>query len=173
MTDSSPPPFRARVPPSPWVLGFVAVVLVIVSGSASWWFNRGQATASTGGAVVAGVDLSRDDLSGISLQGADLSGTILNKAVLTGADLRGSLLAGTRSEDADFSGACLRDTTWTGATATSVVLDDANVTGADFSHARLSVRSAQDVRYDESTRWGAGGRPPEVPAASGDADPCS
>ena len=76
-----------------------------------------------------------------------LAGTKLCNVVLASADLRGADL-----EYANFKGVDLTKTHMSGA----------NVVGADLSEARLSLSMLDGVRYNSSTKWPVGFKPPPM-----------
>jgi uncharacterized protein YjbI with pentapeptide repeats len=137
-------------------------------------------------ATLSGIDLSGQDLAGFYLRGRDLAGANLAGADLTGADLTGVVLSGARLTrarlpravliggadlsdaeltDADLSGADLSDAVLAGAILTGADLTGADLRGADLIGARLagaelSTAHLAGVRYDASTEWPHGFRPP-------------
>lgn len=75
-----------------------------------------------------GVDLSHQDLSGMSLDGIDLTGAKLTRVDLQGASLKGAVLS-----DADLRGANLSKSYLQGA-----VIRDADLTGANLEYSRMA-----------------------------------
>jgi len=116
------------------------------------------------GALLAGVNLSKQNLSGAMLAHADLSEANLVDADLAGADLSGANLRGSELSGADLTGANLAEAmlssrkTWfwrgalSGAILTAANLSDAQLRGVDLSDAKLN--DANLTRADLSPYYG-------------------
>ena len=79
---------------------------------------------------LAGVVLTRVDLSGANLEGANLAGAKLNLADLSGANLKNANLQGAKLGGADLAGADLRGANLTGAVLEGAYLKDAQLDGS-------------------------------------------
>ncbi|MET7418985.1 pentapeptide repeat-containing protein [Dactylosporangium sp. NPDC005555] len=90
------------------------------------------------GAVLDGLDLAQENLSGVDAHGASFRGTDLTQATLTGADLRGARFDGADLTQAQLNTVDARDATFTEARLSQVDLAKADLRGADFTGASLT-----------------------------------
>jgi len=144
---------------SPWLLGLVILILLVIAGIAATQVPRisamrsaptpkhSQATSTIGPtlsgpsytqAMVAGRDFVDVDLRGALLAHLDLRGKNFQGADAAGAVFAGSLLTGANLSHTDLRGADLRDACLRGATLTGAVLVGADFTGADITDATVT-----------------------------------
>jgi hypothetical protein len=97
--------------------------------SGTYPFAEGTTRPNLAGALLRGIDLSRNALNAANLSGVDLRG-----ARLSGALLRGAILSDAYLYQADLSGAYLRFATLSGA-----FLREADLRGADLRSVRMDV----------------------------------
>ncbi len=108
---------------------------------------------------LAGINLSRRDLSGAKLQNADLKKAILVGTDLTGADLSGAILAsadlyGANLYKANLSGADLSDSNMTAVRAVWAFLAKANLSEANLTSADLTGANLGGANLFESILTG-------------------
>ncbi len=105
---------------------------------------------------LAGVVLTRVDLSGANLEGANLAGAKLYLADLSGANLRNANLQGAKLGGADLAGADLRGANLTGAVLEGAYLKDVQLDGSIILDKPYEAEGLPDVsekKYqDEQSR---------------------
>jgi len=105
---------------------------------------------------LAGVVLTRVDLSGANLEGANLAGAKLNLADLAGANLKNANLQGAKLGGADLAGADLRGANLTGAVLEGAYLKDAQLDGSiilDKPYESEELPDVSEKKYqDDQTR---------------------
>ena len=109
-----------------------------------------QGVVAGPGADLSGMNLEREDLSGLDLSGANLSGaklgrTFLSRSKFVGANLSGADIGSTNAYRADFTDADLTGATFIGANAEEAIFTRAKLDGVDFSYAFL-----RGAFFDES-----------------------
>jgi len=112
-----------------------------------------------------GANLTRADLAEANLTGADLRRANLTRANLAEANLTGANLAVADLTGANLAGADLTEANLVGADLTQANLGSANLTradlgSADLTEAYLGSANLSDIKYDRTTRWPNGFRPP-------------
>jgi Pentapeptide repeats (8 copies) len=153
--------------PSPWLWGFVLVLLVAAVTLSQVPRIAGLRPAlakpsvvSTAGPALSGVDYTQAMVGNVSFAGANLRGARLEhldlrgqgfqRANASGAVFAGSLLNGANLSHADLRGADLRDTCLRGAILSGAKLAGADFTGADVTGA--TVRAGATAR---AIGWGS------------------
>jgi len=109
-------------------------------------------------------DLRNANLEGVDFRSANLRGANLKNAELEGANFRDASLQIAILQRADLTNVDLRGTNLQYADFTGAILKGANLLGADLRGADLSdtdlVANLQGVKYDASTIWPRGFKPP-------------
>ncbi len=120
------------------------------------------------GLVLRGADLNNSDLSDADLSLADLGasaypprGTTFISAELCGADLHGAILTGAKLSGANLSGAILTGANLSGVDIRGADLRDVQgLSERSFGEYLSNGQSADDLIYDDSTKWPTGFQPP-------------